>query len=62
MAQSGYSISTSPNPVQSSSLAVDISGEVIVAGLTDSFEIFHSVVHTNLAAHEEPLHSLAISL
>ena len=57
---------TSPSPVQFSSFAVDPSGEVVVAGSTDSFEIFMWSVQTGklldiLSGHEGPVGSLSFS-
>jgi periodic tryptophan protein 2 len=57
---------TSPSPVQFSSFAVDPSGEVVVAGSIDSFEIFMWSVQTGklldiLSGHEGPVSSLSFS-
>jgi periodic tryptophan protein 2 len=57
---------TSPSPVQFSSFAVDPSGEVVVAGSIDSFEIFIWSVQTGklldiLSGHEGPVSSLSLS-
>lgn len=57
---------TSPSPVQFSCLAVDPSGEVVVAGSSDSFQIFMWSVQTGklldvLSGHEGPVSSLAFS-
>ena len=57
---------TSPSPVQFSSFAVDPSGEVVVAGSIDSFEIFMWSVQTGklldiLTGHEGPVGSLSFS-
>ncbi|KAF9787924.1 WD40 repeat-like protein [Thelephora terrestris] len=57
---------TSPSPVQFSSFAVDPSGEVVVAGSIDSFEIFIWSVQTGklldiLTGHEGPVSSLSLS-
>ena len=57
---------TSPSPVQFSSFAVDPSGEVVVAGSIDSFEIFMWSVQTGkildiLSGHEGPVGSLSFS-
>ena len=57
---------TSPSPVQFSSFAVDSSGEVVVAGSIDSFEIFMWSVQTGklldiLSGHEGPVSSLSFS-
>ncbi|KAF8324849.1 quinon protein alcohol dehydrogenase-like superfamily [Cantharellus anzutake] len=57
---------TSPTPVQFSSLAVDPSGEVVVAGSADSFEVFMWSVQTGklldvLTGHEAPVNALAFA-
>lgn len=57
---------TSPNPVQFSSLAVDASGEVVVAGSLDTFEIYVWSVQTGnlldiFSGHEGPISSLSFS-
>jgi len=57
---------TSPSPVQFSSFTVDPSGEVVVAGSIDSFEIFMWSVQTGklldiLSGHEGPVSSLSFS-
>ncbi|KAF9653496.1 WD repeat protein [Thelephora ganbajun] len=57
---------TSPSPVQFSSFAADSSGEVVVAGSIDSFEIFVWSVQTGklleiLSGHEGPVSSLSFS-
>ena len=57
---------TSPSPVQFSSFAVDPSGEVVVAGSIDSFEIFMWSVQTGklldiLSGHVGPVSSLSFS-
>ena len=57
---------TSPSPVQFSSFAVDPSGEVVVAGSIDSFEIFMWSVQTGklldiLSGHEGPVSGLSFS-
>lgn len=57
---------TSPSPVQFSSFAADPSGEVVVAGSIDSFEIFMWSVQTGklldiLSGHEGPVSGLSFS-
>ncbi|XP_017295636.1 PWP2 small subunit processome component [Kryptolebias marmoratus] len=57
---------TSPRPAQFSSLAVDVSGELVSAGAQDSFEIFLWSVQTGrllevLGGHEGPVSSLCFS-
>eukprot|EP00842_Homolaphlyctis_polyrhiza_P001800 jgi/Hompol1/2620/HPOL_002982-RA len=57
---------TSPSVVQFSSLSVDPSGEIVVAGSSDTFEIFVWSMQTGrlvdiLAGHEGPISSLAFS-
>lgn len=57
---------TSPRPVQFSSLAVDVSGELVSAGAQDSFEIFLWSMQTGrlleiLGGHEGPVSSLCFS-
>ncbi|GAA5907804.1 snoRNA-binding rRNA-processing protein PWP2 [Sporobolomyces salmoneus] len=58
---------TTPNPVQFNSLAVDPSGEIVVAGGTgDGFEIYMWSTQTGklidvLSGHEGPVSSLAFS-
>ncbi|XP_061685876.1 PWP2 small subunit processome component [Syngnathoides biaculeatus] len=57
---------TSPRPVQFSSLAVDISGELVSAGAQDSFEIFLWSMQTGrlleiLGGHEGPVSCLCFS-
>lgn len=54
---------TSPRPAQFSSLAVDVSGELVSAGAQDSFEIFLWSMQTGkllevLGGHEGPVSSL----
>jgi periodic tryptophan protein 2 len=56
----------SPRPVQFTSLAVDVSGEVISAGSHDTFEIFIWSLKTGrlleiLSGHEGPVSSLSFS-
>uniref|UniRef100_A0A669E7U7 PWP2 small subunit processome component n=1 Tax=Oreochromis niloticus TaxID=8128 RepID=A0A669E7U7_ORENI len=57
---------TSPWPAQFSSLAVDVSGELVSAGAQDSFEIFLWSMQTGrllevLAGHEGPVSCLCFS-
>lgn len=57
---------TSPRPKQFSSLAVDVSGELVCAGAQDSFEIFLWSMQTGrllevLSGHEGPVSSLCFS-
>ncbi|XP_038138082.1 PWP2 small subunit processome component [Cyprinodon tularosa] len=57
---------TSPRPAQFSSLAVDVSGELVSAGAQDSFEIFLWSMQTGrllevLSGHEGPVSSLSFS-
>uniref|UniRef100_A0AAQ5XLV3 Small-subunit processome Utp12 domain-containing protein n=1 Tax=Amphiprion ocellaris TaxID=80972 RepID=A0AAQ5XLV3_AMPOC len=57
---------TSPRPAQFSSLAVDVSGELVSAGAQDSFEIFLWSMQTGrllevLGGHEGPVSSLCFS-
>lgn len=57
---------TSPRPAQFSSLAVDVSGELVSAGAQDSFEIFLWSMQTGrllevLAGHEGPVSCLCFS-
>ncbi|KAI4882063.1 hypothetical protein NFI96_028322 [Prochilodus magdalenae] len=57
---------TSPRPVQFSSLAVDVSGELVCAGAQDSFEIFLWSMQTGrllevLSGHEGPVSCLYFS-
>ncbi|XP_037552519.1 PWP2 small subunit processome component [Nematolebias whitei] len=57
---------TSPRPAQFSSLAVDVSGELVSAGTQDSFEIFLWSMQTGrllevLGGHEGPVSSLCFS-
>jgi len=57
---------TSPNPVQFSCVAVDYSGEFVVAGGQDVFDIFLWSVKTGklleiISGHEGPVVSLAFS-
>ncbi|TRY95282.1 hypothetical protein DNTS_006739 [Danionella cerebrum] len=57
---------TSPRPAQFSSLAVDISGELVCAGSQDSFEIFLWSLQTGrllevLGGHEGPVSNLCFS-
>ncbi|KAM4601645.1 PWP2 small subunit processome component isoform 2-T2 [Polymixia lowei] len=57
---------TSPRPVQFSSLAVDVSGELVSAGAQDSFEIFIWSMQSGrlleiLAGHEGPVSCLCFS-
>ncbi|TPX32377.1 hypothetical protein SmJEL517_g04533 [Synchytrium microbalum] len=57
---------TSPNPVQFSALAVDPSGEVVVAGSRDSYEVFVWSVSTGrlldvLSGHTGPISGLVFS-
>ncbi|TPX44060.1 hypothetical protein SeMB42_g03179 [Synchytrium endobioticum] len=58
---------TSPTPVQFSALAVDPSGEVVVAGSRDSYEAFMWSVQTGklldvLAGHTGPISGVSFSL
>uniref|UniRef100_A0A667Y1P0 PWP2 small subunit processome component n=1 Tax=Myripristis murdjan TaxID=586833 RepID=A0A667Y1P0_9TELE len=57
---------TSPRPAQFSSLAVDVSGELVSAGAQDSFEIFIWSMQTGrllevLGGHEGPVSCLCFS-
>ncbi|XP_028984892.1 PWP2 small subunit processome component [Betta splendens] len=57
---------TSPRPAQFSSLAVDVSGELVSAGAQDSFEIFLWSMQTGrllevLGGHEGPVSCLCFS-
>ncbi|XP_072513698.1 PWP2 small subunit processome component [Salminus brasiliensis] len=57
---------TSPRPTQFSSLAVDVSGELVCAGAQDSFEIFLWSMQTGrllevLSGHEGPVSCLCFS-
>uniref|UniRef100_H3CZ41 PWP2 small subunit processome component n=1 Tax=Tetraodon nigroviridis TaxID=99883 RepID=H3CZ41_TETNG len=57
---------TSPQPAQFSSLAVDVSGELVSAGAQDSFEIFLWSMQTGrllevLGGHESPVSCLCFS-
>lgn len=57
---------TTPHPVQFSSLAVDPSGDIIVAGSQDTFQIFVWSLKTGrlldvLAAHEAPVIALSFA-
>ncbi|XP_061128225.1 PWP2 small subunit processome component [Syngnathus typhle] len=57
---------TSPRPAQFSSLAVDVSGELVSAGAQDSFEIFLWSMQTGrlleiLGGHEGPVSCLSFS-
>uniref|UniRef100_A0A3P9I1R8 PWP2 small subunit processome component n=1 Tax=Oryzias latipes TaxID=8090 RepID=A0A3P9I1R8_ORYLA len=57
---------TSPRPAQFSSLAVDVSGELVSAGAQDSFEIFLWSMQTGrllevLGGHEGPVSGLCFS-
>ncbi|KAJ3056133.1 hypothetical protein HK097_007965 [Rhizophlyctis rosea] len=57
---------TTPTPVQFSCLAVDPSGDVVVAGSMDTFEVFVWSVQTGklldiMAGHEAPISGLAFS-
>ncbi|XP_036413031.1 PWP2 small subunit processome component [Colossoma macropomum] len=57
---------TSPRPAQFSSLAVDLSGELVCAGAQDSFEIFLWSMQTGrllevLSGHEGPVSCLCFS-
>uniref|UniRef100_A0A3B4BD38 Small-subunit processome Utp12 domain-containing protein n=1 Tax=Periophthalmus magnuspinnatus TaxID=409849 RepID=A0A3B4BD38_9GOBI len=57
---------TSPRPAQFSSLAVDVSGDLVCAGAQDSFEIFLWSMQTGrllevLGGHEGPVSSLCFS-
>lgn len=57
---------TTPTPVQFSSLAIDPGGEIVVAGSSDTFQIFVWSLKTGrlldvLAAHEGPVVSLGFA-
>ncbi|TNM93985.1 hypothetical protein fugu_002161 [Takifugu bimaculatus] len=57
---------TSPHPAQFSTLAVDVSGELVSAGAQDSFEIFLWSMQTGrllevLGGHESPVSCLCFS-
>jgi periodic tryptophan protein 2 len=57
----------SPDPVQFSCLAIDSSGEVVVAGSMDPFQIFVWALQTGnlldvLSGHEGPISSLAFDI
>uniref|UniRef100_A0A8C5DY81 Small-subunit processome Utp12 domain-containing protein n=1 Tax=Gouania willdenowi TaxID=441366 RepID=A0A8C5DY81_GOUWI len=57
---------TSPRPAQFSSLAIDVSGELVSAGAQDSFEIFLWSMQTGrlleiLGGHEGPVSCLSFS-
>ena len=57
---------TTPTPVQFSSLAIDPGGEIVVAGSSDTFQIFVWSLKTGrlldvLAAHEGPVVGLAFA-
>uniref|UniRef100_A0A3Q3VL60 Small-subunit processome Utp12 domain-containing protein n=1 Tax=Mola mola TaxID=94237 RepID=A0A3Q3VL60_MOLML len=57
---------TSPRPAQFSSLAVDVSGELVSAGAQDSFEVFLWSMQTGrllevLGGHEGPVSCLSFS-
>ncbi|MEW5311682.1 MAG: hypothetical protein WDW38_003377 [Sanguina aurantia] len=57
---------TSPTPVQFGSLAVDPSGEIVVAGTVDTFQIYVWSLKTGrlldiLSGHEGPVSALAFS-
>ncbi|XP_043557373.1 PWP2 small subunit processome component [Chiloscyllium plagiosum] len=57
---------TSPRPTQFTSLAVDMSGEIVCAGSQDSFEVFVWSMQTGrllevLAGHEAPVSNLSFS-